>query len=325
MRAGAVGALGAAAALAVAVYAWPAGDTTGEGPRPAGHATPDLGAVTIAVGEKPVEVAVGHGAIWVANTADDSVTRIDPDTNAVQATVLLEGAPGDLAVDWAGHLWVAIPEAGVVQRLDSTTDALTPNMRVEVAAPGTPLDLAVQDHLWVSVVEEALVKVDVESGAILNRNEELRPVNVAARDGGVFALEPGGVVRGIDPDTGAASTLSIPFDVEGRGDVHFHGTHLWVAEGDGSTLFAAPLGAPGTIERYSFRGTYMEMVHGPEGTFVLSDLGDGTALLSVIDPGGTVREVAELPGGPRDLVGGAEDLWVSNSAAATVTRLADVP
>lgn len=324
MRAGALGALGTAAAVTVAVFAWPATDTAQERSRPAG-VTPAPAMVTIPVGEKPSEIAVGHGSIWVANTGDASVSRVNPETNEVHETIPLEGEPGDLAVDWAGHLWVAIPDEGVVQRIDSRTNALTPNMRVEVAGGETPLDLALEEHLWVSVVEEALVKVDVRSGAILSRNEDLRPVNVAARDGGVFALDAAGVVHGVDPDTGAASTLEISFGIEGRGDVHFYGDRLWVAEGNGSTLFSATVAGSDTIEGYSFRGTYVEMVHGPEGTFVLSDLGEGTGVLSVIDPDGAVREIAEIPGTPRDLVGGDDDLWVSNEATGTITRLPDIP
>ena len=322
MRAGAVGALGAAAALAVAVYAWPGADG---GDRPGPAAPVKRSIVTIPVGEGPSEVAVGHGAIWVSNTGDDSVTRIDPDTNAVQATIPLEGEPGDLAVDWGGDVWVAIREAGVVQKIDGTTNDVTP-IRVEVGSGGAALDLAVEEHLWVSAVEVALVQVDVESGAILSRNEELRPVNVAARDGGVFALDADGVVRGVSPDTGEASSLEIAFDVEGRGDVHFYSGHLWVAQGDGNKLFSIPVVGSDTVARYPFRGTYMEMVHGEEGVLVLSDLGNETAVLSLIDPDdGDVRELAELQGRPRDLVRGAEDLWVSNETSGTVTRLRDIP
>lgn len=324
MRTGALGALGAAAAVAVAVFAWPGSDRAQDRARPAGVA-PEPATVTIPVGEGPSEIAVGHGSIWVSNTGDASVARVDPDTNRVQQTIPLEGEPGDLAVDWAGHLWVAIPEAGVVQRIDSRTNALTPNMRVEVADAGTPLDLALEEHLWVSVVEEALVKIDVRSGAILTRNEDLRPVNVAARDGGVFALDAAGVVHGVNPDTSAASALEIAFGIEGRGDVHFFGGRLWVAEGNGNALFSAPVAGSGEIDRYSFRGTYVEMVHGLEGTFVLSDLGNETGVLSVIEPDGAVREVTELSGDPRDLVGGAEDLWVSNASTGTITRLPDIP
>ena len=42
---------------------------------------PDSGRVVgrpIPVGTEPLGVAVGAGAVWVANFGDDTVTRIDP-------------------------------------------------------------------------------------------------------------------------------------------------------------------------------------------------------------------------------------------------------
>ena len=51
-------------------------------------------------------MAVGERAVWVANAKDGTVSRIDPATNQVTATVRVGGSPRDVAVG-SGRVWVA--------------------------------------------------------------------------------------------------------------------------------------------------------------------------------------------------------------------------
>jgi YVTN family beta-propeller protein len=322
MRAAATTAVAAAAIVAIAVLAWPATDSVPDRPRPAGEIELPEGTISIPVGDAPVEVAVGEGAIWVSNTGDSSVSRIDPATNEATEVVGVAGEPGDLAVGGGGEVWVANREIGAVHRIDPTTGTTTPDRRVDVGFAGTPLDLAIDEYLWISVVERQLIQVDPVSGEIVRRIDSIRPVNVAARPGGVFVLEADGSVTRLDPVTGQPNGVELSFDVEGRGDVHYYGGNLWVAEGDGSTLFSAPADGSGEIRSYTFRGTYMEMVKVPEGILVLSDLGDGAAVLTLVDAvTRATTEMGEIEGGPSDLVSGADDLWVSTSATDSVARI----
>jgi virginiamycin B lyase len=53
----------------------------------------------------PSNIAVGEGAVWVLNTEDDTVSRIDPETTKVVKTFETGGHPSDLAAG-AGALWV---------------------------------------------------------------------------------------------------------------------------------------------------------------------------------------------------------------------------
>lgn len=324
MRAGAGAVLATAAVVAVAVLAWPGPDVVRDAPRPAGVQLPE-GAISIPVGEGPAEVAVGNGALWVSSLADQSVSRIDPDTNEVSLTIAIS-APGDLAIGDGGEVWAANPGLGAVQRIDPVTNATTPDRRIDVAAADTPLDLAIDEFLWVSVVEQGLVQVDPATGDIVRRIDWVRPVNVAARDGRVFALDSSGTVSAVDPATGGPAGLELSFDVQGRGDVHFDDGKVWVAEGDGSTVYASSIEEGSEIESYSFRGTYVEMVHTENGIVVLSDLGDGTGVISRIDTAtGEVTELEEIEGEPRDLVQGVGDLWVSAHDTDALLRLPLLP
>ena len=61
---------------------------------------------SIAVGREPLAVAVGAGSIWVANTIDRTVSRIDPSSNRVTATIDVRRSPTAIAVA-QGSVWVA--------------------------------------------------------------------------------------------------------------------------------------------------------------------------------------------------------------------------
>jgi YVTN family beta-propeller protein len=61
----------------------------------------------VKAGSEPSAVAVGVGAVWVANRGDDTVTRIDPATQQATATFPVPGSPVALGIDrGSGDVWV---------------------------------------------------------------------------------------------------------------------------------------------------------------------------------------------------------------------------
>ena len=67
--------------------------------------TEDRVAETIAVGRGPAGIAGGEGAVWVANSTDRTVSRVDARTGDVAATIDVDARLGDVAVG-AGGVWV---------------------------------------------------------------------------------------------------------------------------------------------------------------------------------------------------------------------------
>ena len=61
----------------------------------------------IAVGDGPSAIASGSGAVWVANTAARTVSRIDPATDEVVATIEIGNAPAGIVFS-DGLVWVAV-------------------------------------------------------------------------------------------------------------------------------------------------------------------------------------------------------------------------
>jgi YVTN family beta-propeller protein len=97
-------------------------------------------------GRRPLGVAVGAGSVWVTNGADDSVTRIDAASGST-ATISVGKGPIGVAFG-AGAIWVANGGDGTVSRIDAETGDVVKTIRVG----GAPTGVAVGDGVvWVTV------------------------------------------------------------------------------------------------------------------------------------------------------------------------------
>ncbi|MBW2256924.1 MAG: thrombospondin type 3 repeat-containing protein [Deltaproteobacteria bacterium] len=75
-------------------------------------------------GEDPVGVVVAaSGELWIANSGDDTVTRLDNDGNLL-ATIPVGDTPIGVAVDHAGKIWVSHYGESTVSRIDPATDTV---------------------------------------------------------------------------------------------------------------------------------------------------------------------------------------------------------
>lgn len=202
-------------------------------------------------------IAVGGGAVWVANTFPHTVTRIDPQSNAVVATIPITGSAdlfhGPTRMGFGrGSLWV----------LDGTFDCsclhrLDPSINREVATiplgvPGyqgriAPLGIAVQpDAIWVALrqgtedaTDGAVVRVDPRTNEVVavigaGTNPEFGgPTRITAGPAAVWATVPSlkAVVR-IDPATNTI-VATVPGLSCGEGDVDMDESGgVWVADCD---------------------------------------------------------------------------------------------
>jgi YVTN family beta-propeller protein len=102
---------------------------------------------TIPVGRGPAAVAVNASGVWVANAGDNALVRVDTGTNAVAgATPVGEGPTAVLATSTA--LWVANGRDGTVMRLDPRSGRVTKTIRLG----DTPTALATAGaQVWVAV------------------------------------------------------------------------------------------------------------------------------------------------------------------------------
>jgi virginiamycin B lyase len=101
-------------------------------------------------------VAVGGSVVWVANRSDDTVSRIDPRTNQVVATIPVGSSPSGVAVG-EGSVWVANSGDGTVSQIHAQTNELVGTIPIGEV----PIDVAAGEGavwvLWSTETGEAWV------------------------------------------------------------------------------------------------------------------------------------------------------------------------
>lgn len=132
----------------------------------------------IPVGVSPLAVAAGHGAIWVYNDMDGTLSRIDPATNAVVATIPIatpldvvppdllgeRHASPDLAID-ANSVWVNKPEEQAIVQVDPQTNTVIATIALEADAFSIAVD---GSSLWVSLFNtSSVVRIDTTTGEVV--------------------------------------------------------------------------------------------------------------------------------------------------------------
>jgi class 3 adenylate cyclase/streptogramin lyase len=256
LAAGAVGlaAVGVVAAglLLPSVLAGPIVPSPGSVARvPAGGSSFDA---EVRVGRQPTGLAIGGGAVWVANFIDGTLSRVDPETESVTANPAVTGNPTGIA-HGAGSVWVTThfgrPEgaAGVVVRFDDR---------------GT-----IVDTIPVGNGAEGVVAVDGTVYVADRIHEE------------VLRIDPG--TAGIDGD---------PIPV-GRapGAIAVGAGSLWVTSTLDSTLWRMDL-ADQTSQRISLPGRPTAVAVGEDAAWVTSEEGDSLTRVDLADH--SLRTIRDL-------------------------------
>jgi YVTN family beta-propeller protein len=103
---------------------------------------------TIPVGRGPRFTAIGGGSVWVLNQADGTVSRVDPASNRVSATIRVTSVPvqgGDMAFG-GGFAWARISDSLVAQ-IDPTTNRVVRRLGTPMGSGSVAAD---DDAVWIS-------------------------------------------------------------------------------------------------------------------------------------------------------------------------------
>ena len=238
----------------------------------------------IPVGSRPIAIAAGEGAVWVANADDETVSRIDPETLEVVRTIGIGVPASDIAVG-EGSVWVA-SSSGVLVRIDARTNAVTETLDLggpdELAPFGVYGVATGAGAVWAASGSRQVLKIDPRTNEVLQRVDVPEtPADVAFGAGDVWAVHIGARVLRIEPRTGKvtgvvpAATAPIAMAV-GQGSV-------WVTD--------APFDGGGLVWR----------------------IDPATVTLS----GGVTR----LPEAPRGVATGGGGVWVAGGLGGTLIEI----
>jgi YVTN family beta-propeller protein len=313
---GAVVVVAVAGAIAAFLITRPPPSLAGVRPNSAGLIDPASGRILaqVAIGTRPDAITFGEGAIWVANTADDTVSRIDPKTRAVVQTVDVGSGPSGLASGF-GSIWVANSADRTVSRINAATNRVVQTITV---GNGPTAVAAGAGSVWVTnAIDGTLSRIDPSKGTVSGVfTVGASPGGVTATDTAVWITDfAAGTVTRVDPTSGRA-TASIGVG-NGPRAIAFANGAVWVANALDGTV--------SRIDPTSNRVTAtVEVGEGPngvvgsaDGVWVASSL-DGA--IYRIDTADNNASRIGVESSPQALVIANDQLWFSARASAASHR-----
>jgi YVTN family beta-propeller protein len=138
----------------------------------------------VAVGDRPVGLAVAYGAVWVANHGESTVSRIDLAVNRGVATIQVGSGPGRLMA-FDGAVWVTDDRDQLVWRIDPSTNRAR---SIDVGGRVSGAPAAGRGSIWVTVWDAArLVRIEPATGRVVARMRTLvQPLGVQFADGSLW-------------------------------------------------------------------------------------------------------------------------------------------
>ena len=264
------------------------------------------------VGGRPGSIAIGEGAVWIANQDERTLARIDPSTSDVQRTAL-ELTPTGVAVG-AGSIWVAHGLVGSVSRVG--TDGVVIETIDDVAPQASGGSIAVGDGaVWFASASGVLARIDPSTNAVVSPT-------------GVAGTVPAAVATGFDAVwvANAGDNNVVRINPRTRGVVRptgVGGSPQGVAVGEGAVWVTSE--ADDSVFRIDAGSSSVKTIpvgDGPtgiafgEGAVWVANSADGT--VSRIDP--ETEEVVEtiaIGNRPVGIAVGAGGVWVSVQEPAT--------
>jgi YVTN family beta-propeller protein len=195
---------------------------------------PDSEAIrSLAVGGRPGGVAYGAGSVWVTKGAGRGLVQINPKTFAPVQTIAVGNAPGAVAVG-TGAVWVVNEVDGTVSRFDLRRGSITDTIPVGPSPSGIAVGAGA---VWVaSEANGTVLRIDPASRQVVQAVPVGHaPTGIAAGAGGVWVVNSqDGTVSRIDPSTNSVSA-AIPVGARPSAVAAGSGT-VWVASSGDRTI-----------------------------------------------------------------------------------------
>jgi ABC-type branched-subunit amino acid transport system substrate-binding protein len=329
-----------AAALTAALLAkTPGGEGGAAAKAPAGNGVAAIGpeseqlSAFVETAAAPSNIAVGEGAVWFLNAADDTVARVDPETKAITGGRIRSlSVPTDLAAG-EGAVWLGTGSGqggnwtDTVYRVDPRTDQITNAVQLPGEATGGdrrylnggfPQIAVGAGGVW-ATGGGAVARIDPGTGRLV-ATIAADAYRIAAGREGVWYLSPkhSGAVTPIDPRTNRALPPISVGDASLSG-IAVGGGSVWVtAQREGVVWRITPGASPVTTPIEVGSGANY-VAYGAGALWVANSL-DGTVVR--VDPVTNTVAATTPVGAVQSLAAGAGSAWVSTVGA---TRAGTLP
>jgi YVTN family beta-propeller protein len=244
------------------------------------------------VGIDPQAVAVGDGSVWVANTTDRTVARVDPATVSLEDTVPIGVYPSDLVVG-PRAVYVASGPLGQLVEIDPEASKAKEPVSAGSDCGGVEESIALAaGSLWLACDRTpAVVRIALPGG---------RAVPISQR---------------------TADTLNQP-PASHFSSIAWRAGETWIAD----RAHARLIGLDGTSDREPRLigvGTDPAAIALGFGSVWVANRADGT--VSRVEPGaaGQAARVQTIPVGERPvgIAAGEGAVWVANAGSHTLSRI----
>jgi YVTN family beta-propeller protein len=267
-------------------------------------------------GGSPTELAVGEGAIWVTNNDEGTVTRVDPTTNDVIATIDVGPNPSDITVG-AGAVWVANEGDGTVSRIDPASDQMVAAIDAGEGLSGVS---ASKNAIWITNKDNGTVtRVDPTTNepiATIDVGSNPHDVRVSAGTVWIFSLDDPTVSK-IDP---TSNEVVDAIDV-GRSptDIGFNADAIWALDRSDSTVTCIDLATNETIATVNVGANPSDIAFGADAAWITNS-GDNTVTRIDLATKEVIATV-NVGASPSDIGFDDDAFWVVNAGDGTVSRI----
>jgi YVTN family beta-propeller protein len=260
-----------------------------------------LSAVVTGVG-RPNGVAAGAGAIWITDSADDLLLRVDPAGQVIDRIPVGHGPAGVTAGD--GEVWVA-------NELDGTVSEVNPGAGTQVAVipAGIGPDAIAFGYgsVWVAnVTSDTLSRIDAATGQVVATiGLGSSPAGIAVGAGAVWVTsqETGELLR-VDP---ARDRLARAISIgQSPGGLTVGAGSVWVADARGTVARLDP--RTGQVRTIKVGGEPAGAAYADGAVWVGNSL---SGAVSRISPRTGVAQLIRVGNEPTDLAAAGSRVWAT--------------
>jgi YVTN family beta-propeller protein len=265
----------------------------------------------VPVGDNPDGVAYGFGSLWVANTTDNTVQRVNPRSREVTQTIDVGASPSAIAVS-DRDVWVATDHT--VTEIDGPTSE--PVAKITVGA--LPAALAVTPAgVWVADSgDDDLQLIDIGLAKVVRKVPVGDGPDGLVADGGTIWVADGRdrTLLHLDATTGQPVSGTVSVGAGAKGLAIAVGS-VWVANQAALSVTRIDL-VTGRTQAVIPVGDGPNSIVAAHGRIWVSD--EYKAAISVIDPGANrVTHTFAIGSSPHGLAVAGTTLWLTSSAYAS--------